>query len=138
MSFLQQVVVARATLFAFASYDNSTNNLANPDPNATVTWGEQSWDEMMLGYFDVAIPRDAAAKAAMAQIEGFIRPQDQARQLMTTLDKNGNGTIEADEVGARRRLIFDRVDKDRDGVVTLEELSAGMAELRGFLPNRKK
>jgi mono/diheme cytochrome c family protein/peroxiredoxin len=35
-----------------AHYDNSTANPANPDPGRTVTWGEQSWDEMMMGYLD--------------------------------------------------------------------------------------
>lgn len=36
-------------------FDNSPNNPANPDPSAEVTWGEQSWDEMMIGFFDVAV-----------------------------------------------------------------------------------
>ena len=35
-----------------AHFDNSTGNLANPDPTRTVTWGEQSWDEMMIGFVD--------------------------------------------------------------------------------------
>jgi hypothetical protein len=36
-------------------FDNSANNPANPDPSATVRWGEQSWEEMMYGFLDVAI-----------------------------------------------------------------------------------
>ena len=36
-------------------YDNSANNKANPDPTATVKWGEQSYEEMMVGFFDVAV-----------------------------------------------------------------------------------
>ncbi|MBK7927799.1 MAG: hypothetical protein IPJ98_09990 [Bryobacterales bacterium] len=36
-----------------AWYDNSPNNPFNPDPAATVQWGEQSWDEMMAGFFDL-------------------------------------------------------------------------------------
>jgi hypothetical protein len=36
-------------------FDNSPNNPQNPDPTAEVTWGEQSWDEMMIGFFDVAV-----------------------------------------------------------------------------------
>ncbi len=39
-------------LRATAWYDNSANNPFNPDPNAEVRFGEQTWDEMMLGYFD--------------------------------------------------------------------------------------
>lgn len=40
---------------ATAWYDNSANNAANPDPKATVKWGEQSWEEMMIGFVDVAV-----------------------------------------------------------------------------------
>ena len=36
-------------------FDNSANNPANPDPAAEVRWGEQSWQEMMIGFFDVAV-----------------------------------------------------------------------------------
>jgi peroxiredoxin len=38
-----------------AHYDNSKDNLANPDPNREVRWGEQTWQEMMIGYFDITI-----------------------------------------------------------------------------------
>jgi hypothetical protein len=42
-------------LSATAWYDNSANNPRNPDPTKEVHWGEQSWDEMMVGFFDVAV-----------------------------------------------------------------------------------
>ncbi|MDX2182012.1 MAG: thiol-disulfide isomerase [Bryobacteraceae bacterium] len=42
-------------LEAIGYFDNSPNNPYNPDPKATVKWGEQSWEEMMYGFFDVAI-----------------------------------------------------------------------------------
>ena len=38
-------------LFCEAWYDNSDGNLANPDPSKTVRWGDQTWEEMMIGYF---------------------------------------------------------------------------------------
>lgn len=38
-----------------AHFDNSPNNPANPDPTAEVRYGEQIWDEMMIGFFDVAV-----------------------------------------------------------------------------------
>ncbi len=44
-------------LHCTAYFDNSEENLANPDPSKTVRWGEQTWDEMMIGWYDVAIPR---------------------------------------------------------------------------------
>jgi hypothetical protein len=41
-----------------AHYDNSPNNPNNPDPTKTVRYGDQSWEEMMFGFFDVAIDAD--------------------------------------------------------------------------------
>ncbi len=44
-----------------ANFDNSANNPFNPDPGATVTWGPQSWDEMMIGWLDVGVPAPGPA-----------------------------------------------------------------------------
>ena len=35
-------------------WDNSANNRANPDPKVDVVWGEQSWEEMLVGFMTVA------------------------------------------------------------------------------------
>jgi len=51
-------------------YDNSANNPFNPDPTKEVHWGEQTWEEMMMGYLNVAV--DAS------QLPG---PAGRARQL---------------------------------------------------------
>ncbi|MGC1186534.1 MAG: hypothetical protein WA871_03995 [Candidatus Acidiferrales bacterium] len=47
---------AGTILQAVAWYDNSKNNLHNPDPDSAVRWGDQTYDEMMVGFFDVAVP----------------------------------------------------------------------------------
>ncbi len=49
---------AGTVLQAVALFDNSKNNPHNPDPNAAVYWGDQTYDEMMVGFFDVAVPAD--------------------------------------------------------------------------------
>lgn len=36
-----------------AHFDNSINNPDNADPTKEVAWGEQSWDEMMVGFFNL-------------------------------------------------------------------------------------
>jgi hypothetical protein len=36
-------------------YDNSPNNPFNPDPRTEVVLGEQSWNEMLVGFLDFAI-----------------------------------------------------------------------------------
>jgi peroxiredoxin len=39
-----------------AHYDNSEGNPNNPDPSKTVRWGDQTFDEMMIGYVDIDMP----------------------------------------------------------------------------------
>jgi Copper type II ascorbate-dependent monooxygenase, C-terminal domain len=50
-----RVLKAGTRLRAIAWYDNSKNNSHNPDPTKTVTWGDQTSEEMMVGFFDVAV-----------------------------------------------------------------------------------
>ncbi|MBM3735147.1 MAG: hypothetical protein FJW39_05110 [Acidobacteria bacterium] len=50
------------TIHARGVFDNSPNNKYNPDPKATVRWGRQSWEEMMIGYFEVAVPASIQAR----------------------------------------------------------------------------
>jgi len=50
-----RLLKAGTELQAIAGYDNSRDNPHNPDPDAAVRWGEQTYDEMMVGFFDVAV-----------------------------------------------------------------------------------
>jgi len=50
-----RLLKAGTDLQAVAWFDNSAQNPHNPDPNASVRWGEQTYDEMMVGFFDVAV-----------------------------------------------------------------------------------
>ena len=45
-----------AKVHCIAHFDNSAKNLNNPDPTQTVTWGDQTWQEMMIGWTDFAYP----------------------------------------------------------------------------------
>ncbi|QDU99049.1 thioredoxin family protein [Lignipirellula cremea] len=47
-----------------AWFDNSEDNLVNPDPTAEVRWGDQSWEEMMIGFLSVVDPDPAPDAAA--------------------------------------------------------------------------
>jgi hypothetical protein len=49
---------AGTKLQAVAWFDNSRGNPHNPDPDVAVRWGEQTSDEMMVGFFDVAVAKD--------------------------------------------------------------------------------
>ena len=45
-----------STLRITAVFDNSVGNQANPDPSKTVKWGQQTSDEMMIGYVEYVVP----------------------------------------------------------------------------------
>jgi len=62
---------AGTELQAVAWYDNSKANAHNPDADAEVRWGEQTYDEMMVGFFDVAVP------AGMDKQHFFIRKKEE-------------------------------------------------------------
>ncbi len=47
-------VPAGAVLRVKGAFDNSVFNASNPDPNATVRFGEQTYEEMFIGYFNFA------------------------------------------------------------------------------------
>lgn len=49
-------IPAGTKIQCIAHFDNSPNNPANPDPKAAVKFGEQSWDEMAIGFLDIAQP----------------------------------------------------------------------------------
>jgi hypothetical protein len=50
-----------STLTVVAHYDNSKGNRFNPDPTQTVRWGDQTWEEMLIGYYGtIEISPDAA------------------------------------------------------------------------------
>jgi hypothetical protein len=62
-----RLLKAGTELQAVAWYDNSRNNPHNPDPDSPVRWGDQTYNEMMVGFFDVAVP------ATMDKWKFFIR-----------------------------------------------------------------
>ena len=46
-----------------AIFDNSDQNPANPDPAKNVRWGQQTFDEMMIGYIEYYTPYTADVAA---------------------------------------------------------------------------
>ena len=57
------------TLEVIAHFDNSPNNKFNPDSSQSVKWGDQTWEEMMIGLFDTIrdLPKSGATPGAQQQ-----------------------------------------------------------------------
>lgn len=47
-----------------ALFDNSSKNKFNPDPGTTVRWGDQTWEEMMIGWYTFTKSPLASTKTA--------------------------------------------------------------------------
>jgi hypothetical protein len=47
-------------LEVIAHFDNSANNKFNPDPTKDVRWGDQTWEEMMIGFYGTVSPVPSA------------------------------------------------------------------------------
>ena len=90
-------VPAGTQILGEATFDNSERNLNNPDPTKWVSFGEQTWDEMMIGFFHVAIPIDPQTGRAVASV----LPPGSQRAFHAVVDE-----------------IFDRFDRDGDGRLT--------------------
>ena len=71
----KDIVLPRGTKVACRAHcDNSPNNPANPDPTKAVRWGDQSWEEMMVGFFDVVFDAGMDPK----QLQAERRPQQRS------------------------------------------------------------
>lgn len=68
-----------------AHFDNSKKNLANPDPSETVRWGDQTWEEMMIGYFNLAPAEPIDPASQLSRTEQFV--QQLRRQPITVTDE---------------------------------------------------
>ncbi len=55
-----------ARIECVAHYDNSANNKYNPDPSKEVHWGDQTWEEMMIGFFTYTVPYAPSAQTSAA------------------------------------------------------------------------
>ena len=67
---VSDIVMPKGTrIHCTAHFDNSVNNPYNPDPTKEVKWGEQSWDEMMIGFCDVVAAEDERQEVTEPVIE---------------------------------------------------------------------
>ena len=48
-----KILPTGSTLYVNAVFDNSEQNEFNPDPDKTLYFGDQTFDEMMIGYMSI-------------------------------------------------------------------------------------
>jgi hypothetical protein len=138
----------KGTVLTFsATFDNSAANPANPDPKATVRWGEQTYDEMIVGYVEYYVPVGQAGEQLGDAAIGQSRlGGDRDQILFASLDANNDSRLSLDEIKkltdnprmkrvgpAAIGVVFATLDKDNDGMLTLEEFR----KLRDLFPKKR-
>ncbi|CAN5115251.1 hypothetical protein BH11PSE2_BH11PSE2_17330 [soil metagenome] len=119
------LIKAGTRLIATWVYDNSAHNKANPDPKRTVTWGEQTPDEMM--YFRINY---RWADETVSKMRGDLQDKLNGAVLIGGLDANMNGKISPDELKGplgMLKAMFPTLDKNKDGGLDAAELEAVMS-----------
>ncbi len=113
-----------------AHFDNSEKNLNNPDPEERVKWGTQTWEEMLIGYFDIAIPKDKATR-----VSSFER---RAEELIVQFDKNFDDIVERREAPLKFQIVFAQLDLDSNGELTAQEVAEAMEKYKDQMRGRRK
>jgi peroxiredoxin len=108
-------------IFCEAAFDNSTKNLNNPNPDAWVQWGDQTYEEMMIGYFHISVPIDPSLGRAADLKKASLSPPTPS-QIFAMLDTDNDGKLIRDEVPKRMLPMFDKMDSNKDGVLEKSEL----------------
>jgi hypothetical protein len=118
-------VPAGSKLIAHYVYDNSKRNPSNPDPKINVTWGEQSFQEMLFTSLSFRWADETAQHRV--NYEGEMA----GGRLMGMLDDNLDGKVQKAELKGRMGDMlgkyFDVLDKNHDGALDKTELAAAQA-----------
>ena len=125
-------VPAGSKLIAHYVYDNSNRNPSNPDPTIQVTWGEQSFQEML--FTSLRYRWVDETNAHRVNYEADLRKGT----LMGMMDDNLDGKLQKAELkgqmGGMIAKYFDVLDKNKDGALDDSEMAAAQA----MMGNRRR
>lgn len=116
-------------------FDNSSDNPFNPNPNEWVTWGDQTWEEMAVAFFQVSEPRkpsNQGSKKTKSKAASLTKARQAKRQqkidgyverALSKMDANQDGQIARSETSVVvRHFNFEDFDHDGNGIATRDEL----------------
>jgi hypothetical protein len=132
------LVEAGSKLVARYEYDNSARNEANPDPDATITWGDQSFEEMLYTairyrWVDETIDNRVDYDERMNQtriigildddLDGLIqqaelRPIDRGLEAISAnfaaFDQDGDGALNPAEFGGAQQYLREQARQQQE------------------------
>jgi peroxiredoxin len=99
--FKEPVKMPKGTrIHSVAHWDNSHNNLLNPDPSKDVRFGLQTWEEMMVGWVAYVWERPGTAEELAKQ------PVNEVDQWFERLDRNADDVVAAEEIPDQLKLLL--------------------------------
>lgn len=114
-------------LVCTATWDNSEENLSNPDPTKNVSWGEQTFEEMMIGFYVERFPKGQAPEKPA----GIKLDELDPKQIFVGLDADKDGKLSKEEVPAKFADKFAFIDSNGDGSITEDELTTILGLIGG-------
>ena len=128
-------VPAGSKLIARFTFNNTKRNPANPDPNRTVPWGEQSFDEMLYTQIRYAWADETSDK---------LKPEYETalseNRVIGIFDRNIDGKVTQTELaagggmGAMMKANFAKLDRNADGALDTAELRVASAMMNRRRP----
>lgn len=120
-------VPAGTKLIHHTVYDNSAQNVSNPDSTKVVRFGEQTWEEMLYGgvSFRFANKED--------DVQGVDTEKYVTGITMGYMDLNMDGKVVLDEMPERARqglaMAFVLLDKNKSGGLEFDEFALLMTQM---------
>lgn len=117
----QPVPLPKGTrIMVTAKFDNSEKNKYNPDPAKAVRFGDPTYDEMMIGYFDfVSATKRSAVNLDEKQLDAYAGKYSVFSGMEFTIERRGQKLV----VNALGGLTFD-LRPETDTSFTLDGLDA--------------
>jgi hypothetical protein len=92
-----KLMPAGTRMQCFAEFDNSEDNLNNPDPTVEVRFGEQTFNEMMIGFFEARLAHQDLTQPEKDPIE-------RVAEFLTVYKSNSSLLDDSLSEAARRAL----------------------------------
>lgn len=139
-----KLLPAGTVIHCTAEFDNSAANKSNPNSNEIVRWGDQTYEEMMIGYFNKTYADDDVGVSRRAKFEEKLKAGDAklTPELRKAAQESRKGGAAVEALRSELRKVVPQVDHFDvfvvDGAkaqIPIASNGAGLRLMRAFQGN---